>query len=263
MNSPGGTFSSTPGLSIDANGLIKVSESTPGTYRITYTTNDNCPNSAGLFMTINALDDASFSYGASSYTTEDADPSPTITGLTGGTFSAAGGLDINASTGVIDISASTPGSYVVTYATAGTCPNSSTFNIDIHYNTYTWTGNTDNNWNNTSNWNNNMVPHSGGNVTIPNGITNYPTATSGITVNSITLNDGASFIAQASVNGSITYNRNLPTTNWHLVSAPVSGETLDDVIANNDLASGTGGNLGLGYYLNNTGPCLDICSNYI
>jgi hypothetical protein len=251
---PGGTFSSTNGLVIALNGTIDVSASTPGTYSITYTTAGTCPNSASANLTINALDDASFSYGASSYTTEDADPSPTITGLTGGTFSAAGGLDLNASTGVIDILASTPGSYVVTYTTASTCPNSSTFNIDIYYNTYTWTGSTDNNWNNTSNWNNNMVPHSGGNVTIPNGITNYPTATSGITVNSITLNDGASFIAQASVNADITYTRNLPTTNWHLVSAPVSGETLDDVIANNDLDSGTGGNLGLGYYLNNTGP---------
>ncbi|AUC15753.1 hypothetical protein BTO06_11595 [Tenacibaculum sp. SZ-18] len=249
---PGGTFSSTSGLVIAVNGTIDVSASTPGTYLITYTTNGTCPDSASANITINALDDASFSYGASSYTTEDADPSPTITGLTGGSFSAAVGLNINASTGLIDVSASTPGSYTVNYTTNGTCPNSSTFNIDIYPNTYTWTGNSDNNWNNTANWDNNIVPHSDGNVIIPNGLTNYPTATSVITVNSITMNDGASFIAQASVNGAITYNRNLPTTNWHLVSAPVSGESLDDIIANNDLASGTGGNLGLGYYFNNT-----------
>ncbi len=249
----GGSFSSTAGLSIASNGTIDVSASTPGTYTVTYTTAGTCPNSATASVTINALDDASFSYAASSYTTEDSDPSPTITGLTGGSFSSTAGLSI-ASNGTIDVSASTPGTYTVTYTTAGTCPNSSTFNIDIYYNTYTWTGNSGNNWSNASNWNNNVVPHTGGNVTIPNGLTNYPTATSAITVNSITLNNGASFIAQASVNGSITYNRNLPTTNWYLVSSPVSGETLEDVLANHTFASGTGSNLGLGYYSNVTGP---------
>ncbi|CAM1372260.1 T9SS type A sorting domain-containing protein [Tenacibaculum xiamenense] len=249
----GGSFSSTAGLSIASNGTIDVSASTPGTYTVTYTTAGTCPNSATASVTINPLDDASFSYAASSYTTEDSDPSPTITGLTGGSFSSTAGLSI-ASNGTIDVSASTPGTYTVTYTTAGTCPNSSTFNIDIYYNTYTWTGSAGNSWSNASNWNNNVVPHTGGNVVIPNGLTNYPTATSGVTVNSITLNNGASFIAQSSVNGTVTYTRNLPTTNWYLVSAPVAGETLQDVLANHIFASGTGGNLGLGYYSNVTGP---------
>ena len=34
-------------------------------------------------------------------------------------------LSMNASTGAIDVSASTPGTYTVTYTTYGTCPNSS------------------------------------------------------------------------------------------------------------------------------------------
>ncbi|MEX6686540.1 hypothetical protein QTN47_03490 [Danxiaibacter flavus] len=38
-----------------------------------------------------------------------------LTGITGGTFSAPAGLSINASTGLIDLAASTPGTYEITY----------------------------------------------------------------------------------------------------------------------------------------------------
>jgi gliding motility-associated-like protein len=128
-----GTFSSTAGLSINAStGVIDVSASTPGSYVVTYTTNGSCPNSSTVNVTINPLDDATFSYASSSYCVNAVDPTPTITGLAGGTFSSTAGLSINASTGVIDVSASTPGSYVVTYTTNGSCPNSSTFNVTIN-----------------------------------------------------------------------------------------------------------------------------------
>ena len=133
---PGGTFSGPAGLSINAStGVIDVSASTPGgPYTVTYTTTAPCANSSTFDVTINALDDASFSYSAASYCTNDTDPTPTITGLAGGTFTSAPvGLSINASTGVIDVSASTPGGpYTVTYTTMGTCPNSSTFDVTIN-----------------------------------------------------------------------------------------------------------------------------------
>ncbi|MCR9172211.1 MAG: HYR domain-containing protein [bacterium] len=123
---PGGTFSSTAGLSINAStGQIDVSASTPNTYTVTYTTSGTCPNSSNVVVTINALDDPSFSYSASSYCVSDADPTPTITGLAGGIFSSTAGLSINASTGTIDVSASTPNTYTITYTTSGPCPNSS------------------------------------------------------------------------------------------------------------------------------------------
>lgn len=54
---------------------------------------------------------------------------PTILGTTGGTFSAApGGLSINAATGAVTPSASTPGTYTITYSIAATgpCPAYST-----------------------------------------------------------------------------------------------------------------------------------------
>jgi len=129
----GGTFSSTAGLSINAStGAIDVSASTPATYTITYTTAGTCPNSSNVSVTINSLDDASFSYSAASYCVNAADPTPTITGLAGGTFSSTAGLSINASTGAIDVSASTPASYTITYTTAGSCPNSSNVSVTIN-----------------------------------------------------------------------------------------------------------------------------------
>ena len=129
----GGTFSSTAGLSINAStGIIDVSASTPGTYTVTYTTTGTCPNSSNVSVTINALDDASFGYSAAAYCANDVDPTPTITGLAGGSFSSTAGLSINASTGTIDVSASTPGTYSVTYTTSGTCPNTSNTSVTIN-----------------------------------------------------------------------------------------------------------------------------------
>ena len=131
----GGGFSAVPsGLSISAaTGAIDASASTPGSYTVTYTTTGSCPNSSGVAVTINALDDASFSYSASSYCGTDADPTPTITGLGGGGFSAVPpGLSISAATGAIDASASTPGSYTVTYTTTGPCPNSSSAAVTVN-----------------------------------------------------------------------------------------------------------------------------------
>lgn len=85
-----------------------------------------------ITVTVNTLDNAAFSYGASNFCSSASDPSPTITGVAGGSFSSLpAGLSINASTGAIDVSASTATSYVITYTTAGACPNSATFNVGI------------------------------------------------------------------------------------------------------------------------------------
>jgi len=132
---PGGTFTSAPaGLSINAStGTIDVSASTPGGYTITYTTSGTCPNSSGVSVTINALDDATFNYDSAVFCASETDPTPTITGVGGGTFSSApAGLSINASTGTIDLSASTPGAYTVTYTTVGACANSSSVSVTIN-----------------------------------------------------------------------------------------------------------------------------------
>jgi hypothetical protein len=129
-----------------------------------------------------------------------------------------------------------------------------TTNVLVGIETVTWSGSTDNDWNTASNWSPSVVPPTNANVIIPSSLTNYPTASSAVTFNSLTINNGASFIPQSTVTGTVTYKRSLPTTNWYLVSPPVAGETLEDIIANHTLASGTGGNLGLAPYSNITGP---------
>ena len=132
----GGAFTSTTGLVINSGtGAIDLDASTVGAYLITYTTTGVCPANQSVNLTINAADNAAFSYSASSFEPTDADPTPTITGLTGGTFSGTTGLVINSTTGEIDLSASTEASHIVTYNTStsgsSVCPNTSTFGVTI------------------------------------------------------------------------------------------------------------------------------------
>ncbi len=131
-----GTFSSTAGLVFisTTTGEVDLDASTAGaTYVITYTDTDAA--TATFSLTINDLDNAGFSYSASSYEPTDADPTPTITGLTGGTFSGTTGLVINSTTGEIDLSASTIATHTITYNTTSSgssvCPNTSTQTVEI------------------------------------------------------------------------------------------------------------------------------------
>ncbi|UBM58001.1 choice-of-anchor D domain-containing protein [Marinilongibacter aquaticus] len=131
----GGTFSASPaGLEIDpATGTVDLSLSTPGTYTVTYATAGTCGSSSNAPLTINAPDDAGFQYPAQAYCTGDQDPTPSVTGLAGGTFSASpAGLEIDPATGTVDLSLSTPGTYTVTYATAGTCGSSSNVPLTVN-----------------------------------------------------------------------------------------------------------------------------------
>jgi hypothetical protein len=120
-------------------GEIDLDATTPSTYVVTYTVQGV---SSTQEVTVNAVDNAGFSYSASSYAPTDADPTPTITGLTGGTFSAGSGLvfvdsgtNTGSSTGEIDLSASTVASYTITYDTTSSgssvCPNTSTQTVEI------------------------------------------------------------------------------------------------------------------------------------
>ncbi|MBP0902411.1 hypothetical protein J8H85_01105, partial [Mariniflexile gromovii] len=91
------------------------------------------PGSCGtVTITTTTRENASFNYAAASYCSSDIDPTPTITGVTGGTFSSTAGLSINPTTGTIDVSTSTPNTYTVTYTTAGSCPNSSNVSVTIN-----------------------------------------------------------------------------------------------------------------------------------
>jgi hypothetical protein len=119
-----------------------------------------------------------------------------------------------------------------------------------------WQGITDNNWHTPSNWSTSLVPTSSQKITIPSGLTNYPTATSAVSFNTMTIKNGATFIPENNtVTGEITYERNLPNTDWYLISPPVSGEIMQDLISNHSLATGSGSNVGLANFVNtNSNP---------
>ena len=75
-----------------------------------------------IAVTINALDVATFSYDQTTYNLSDINPTPTITGLQGGTYtSSPNGLIIDSLTGEIDLLNSNPDDYVITYKVTGNC----------------------------------------------------------------------------------------------------------------------------------------------
>ncbi|MEC4048522.1 T9SS type B sorting domain-containing protein [Flavobacterium sp. SUN046] len=119
----GGTFSSTPGLYINATtGAIIPSQSNSGTYVVTY----KMPNSGGCTggsvtttISINDFPTALISYPGSPFCDSlNSDQPVNFSGTytyTGGVFSAPSGLFINSITGAVNPSLSTPGTYLVSY----------------------------------------------------------------------------------------------------------------------------------------------------
>lgn len=95
-------------------------EAGPGSYDITYTWDDGCGCSGSATETITVTNpyDATFSYASAQYCSDGTDPTPATT-QAGGTYSSTAGLSLNTTTGAIDLSASTPGTYNVTYSIGG------------------------------------------------------------------------------------------------------------------------------------------------
>ena len=121
----------TPG-SANTQGPHTVGFNTAGNYNIILQVTDGTnTDDTTISITINPSDTAAFTYPSGSYCLVDPDPLPTITGTTGGTFSIDNSGVINGATGLIDITGSGVGAYVVTYITNGTCPDTATFNINI------------------------------------------------------------------------------------------------------------------------------------
>ncbi len=122
-----GTFSSSPTGLVFANnttGEIDIPATTEGTYDITYTTNGSCPDTVTETITVTSAPDASFSF-ASGYCSADNDPAPVFgAGASAGSFSSDAGLAINSTSGLIDLSESSPGTYVISnsIAASGVCP---------------------------------------------------------------------------------------------------------------------------------------------
>ncbi len=136
-----GTFTSTAGLVFVSatTGQINLATSTPGTYTVTNTiaASGGCAAvTATSSITITALPIATFSYAATPYCQNAANPSPTFSGGgVAGTFSSTPGLVfVSTTTGQINLSASTAGTYTVTntiVATGGCTAQTATSSVTI------------------------------------------------------------------------------------------------------------------------------------
>ncbi len=122
----GGSFTVPTGLSLvsSSTGEIDISASTPGSYTVSYTVSE-CGSSitATTTLEITASVTATIAYASATYSDNDADPTPTVTGHVTGTFTASPtGLSFTStSTGEIDLSASTLGTYEITFTPSATC----------------------------------------------------------------------------------------------------------------------------------------------
>lgn len=106
---------------------------TAGTYTATLTVTNQwgSTTSTPVTVTVSSPDDATFSYSQATYCSNAGNQTPTV--VDAGTFTATpSGLSINATTGVIDLAASTPGTYTVTNTTSGACPDTKTTSITIN-----------------------------------------------------------------------------------------------------------------------------------
>lgn len=225
-------------------------------------------------------DFSNFSYTTAIHSIYGLDPTPSVTGIAGGTFSSTSGLSINATTGTIDVSASTPGSYEVSYTAPNIDPYyRKDFSITINTNpvTNTFTA-TSGNWSTASNWSLLRIPLVNDNISIPLGntatidtenisvanitiagalsinagksltVTGDLTNTGLTTVNSNTTSSG-SLIVEGTATGIINYNRYIKdNVNWYLVSSPLENQDIDTFVNNNPLVEGSGNNMGLSSY---------------
>lgn len=140
----GSNFNIVPGSLVPANAVFDNTTCTEGgtitisglvdgdNYSYDVVDDNNCPITiTGTFV---GMEDATFSYDFK-YCQDDADPTALITGVPGGTFtsSPAGLVFLNTNTGLIDLSATTPGIYTIQYQSpAGICEGTETFVLSIN-----------------------------------------------------------------------------------------------------------------------------------
>ncbi len=139
IGTAGGIFSSADSLVIDAlTGSVDLAASSAGTYTVTYTVaaSGGCSvytTTTGITVTTQPF--ASGTYEGNPYCTTGgiAFPTGTAVGIPG-TLTSTAGLSIDPPTGVIDLAASAPGTYTVTYivpATGGCALYSNTATVSI------------------------------------------------------------------------------------------------------------------------------------
>ncbi len=182
---------------------------TGGTLSVTAT--NNCGTSQPRSIDI-SIPSAVFSYSGGPYCQNASDPVPVLgQGSTAGTFSSSSGLVfISTSTGQIDLSASTSGTYIVTNTVSTAVCGILTATASVTISGLTWSGAASTDWNTPGNWSCGYVPYPSTHVVIPNVI-RKPVLNTGIsgTVNNLTISAGSSLVISGGtlqVSGTITNN---------------------------------------------------------
>lgn len=136
----GGTFTAEPATGLvfasATTGEIDVTNSTAGTYAVRYIVGTGCADTVITNITLTDTPIAEFSYQQSTYCLNSANAVPNfVAGGNAGIFTSESGLVINSNTGVINVGASTPGTYTVAndIAENGACAAANhTFAITIN-----------------------------------------------------------------------------------------------------------------------------------
>jgi gliding motility-associated-like protein len=119
------------GLSTTTGSSITASPLTSTTYTVTARDVNGCSSSDQVVVAVQSMPTASIRYAGSPFCGNIQVPI-ILTGLTGGTFSAPVGLSIQPTTGTINLAASTPGVYSVTYTFSnGACTNFTKTDVTI------------------------------------------------------------------------------------------------------------------------------------
>ncbi|NOX86261.1 MAG: T9SS type A sorting domain-containing protein [Chlorobi bacterium] len=117
-----------------------------------------------------------------------------------------------------------------------TSGGSAVLNLIKGYSADIWSGSGDSDWNNTANWNTGLIPNAGADVIIPaTGVTNYPTLTSSVECNNITIESNSSGDASIlgdqylTINGNSTVQRYITGGKWHDISASANNQTVNSL----------------------------------
>ena len=120
------------GVDIAGAATSTYTATTSGNYTVTATNPNTCSSTAvPIPVTVLPMPTVTLSYPASDFCQSGSNPTPTASPA-GGTYAATpAGLSLNAATGAINVAASTPGSYRVTYTAGVPCPASNSVRIVI------------------------------------------------------------------------------------------------------------------------------------
>lgn len=114
------------GTSVGTGTSVSVSPSITTTYDAVLTDANGCTDTDQLQVTVNPVNDASFSYSSNTLCLGGANETPTINGTGTFTSTPSGLVFADASTGEIDMANSAANTYDITFTTTGACGESET-----------------------------------------------------------------------------------------------------------------------------------------